>query len=288
MHNTIVKLQFSVLRYYFRFLELISPDYAAAKAYGFMARPRPFKVKPFEQRALDQANISEITFKEYTVKLYRWGSGVTRVLLVHGWEGNAGNFGALVDLLVENGCSVLAFDAPAHGQSSGTVSSMFDFGELVGRLLQEHPIDHVITHSFGTVATVFALWLNRGLAIDKLVLLTAPDRFEDRIDQFLDFIGLSSRTKQALIAIFERETGYQVSDLSVSQASHEIQVNRVLIVHDRDDQVLPIEWSRRIVAQWPKAQLVEIENTGHYRILRDVQTAAAVQEFLFTEEWVAL
>lgn len=277
------KLYFAVLRSYLQCLEFFSPRYAASQAYGLMSRPRRVRIKDFEQAALDRAATSDMEFKGYTVKIYRWGVGDPRVLLVHGWEGNAGNFGALVDLLVAHGCSVLAFDAPAHGQSSGTVSSMFDFGEFVATLLQATRVDHVITHSFGTVATVFALSTNPDLVVDKLVLLTAPDRFEDRIDQFLGFVGLSARTKQPLMDIFEQETGYKVSDLSVSQACKAVRAKNVLILHDRADRVLPIAWSRRVVDQWPQARLVELTGTGHYRILRDAQTAEVVRGFLFGE-----
>ena len=45
MHNTIVKLQFSLLRYYFKLLERISPKLAATKAYSYMSRPPPFQTQ---------------------------------------------------------------------------------------------------------------------------------------------------------------------------------------------------------------------------------------------------
>ena len=40
-------------------------------------------------------------------------------LLVHGWEGRGAQLGSLVGPLVEAGLSVVAFDAPAHGDSPG-------------------------------------------------------------------------------------------------------------------------------------------------------------------------
>nr|MBA3542137.1 hypothetical protein [Deltaproteobacteria bacterium] len=52
------------------------------------------------------------------VAAWRWGHGPT-VLLVHGWEGRGSQLGSFVEPLVAAGLSVVAFDAPAHGDSAG-------------------------------------------------------------------------------------------------------------------------------------------------------------------------
>src|SRR3954471_12912224 len=51
-----------------------------------------------------------------TVAAWKWGQGPT-VLLVHGWEGRGSQLGSFVEPLVAAGLSVVAFDAPGHGDS---------------------------------------------------------------------------------------------------------------------------------------------------------------------------
>jgi alpha-beta hydrolase superfamily lysophospholipase len=61
-----------------------------------------------------------------TIRAWRWGSGPA-VLLVHGWEGRGAQLAAFVDPLVEAGLSVVTFDAPGHGASTGSRSSLPHF-----------------------------------------------------------------------------------------------------------------------------------------------------------------
>ena len=56
------------------------------------------------------------------IAVYAWGNGPT-ILCVHGWGGRATNFAAFIGPMVAAGFRVVAFDAPGHGQSSGTLSS---------------------------------------------------------------------------------------------------------------------------------------------------------------------
>src|ERR1043166_8169499 len=61
---------------------------------------------------------------------WRWGHGPT-VLLVHGWEGRGSQLGAFVEPLVAAGLSVVAFDAPGHGDSPGRRLYLADLADCV-------------------------------------------------------------------------------------------------------------------------------------------------------------
>ena len=53
---------------------------------------------------------------------WRWGErdpAIPTVLLVHGFEGNRAQFGAILEALLARGLSVVALDVPAHGESVG-------------------------------------------------------------------------------------------------------------------------------------------------------------------------
>src|SRR3712207_6641379 len=54
------------------------------------------------------------------VAVWEWGNGPT-VALVHGWGSRAARLAVHVEPLLGAGFSVVAFDAPAHGESEGRV-----------------------------------------------------------------------------------------------------------------------------------------------------------------------
>ena len=60
-----------------------------------------------------------IDVRGHAVTTYEWGTGTRAVLLMHGWKGRASQFATMVRDLVGEGYRVIAFDAPAHGDSAG-------------------------------------------------------------------------------------------------------------------------------------------------------------------------
>ncbi|MEM7134455.1 MAG: alpha/beta hydrolase [Chloroflexota bacterium] len=269
------------IRVTFGLLGFVSPSLAAKRAWNFMCSPRRFPARPIEDEVLERATQSRLTYREGEVQLYSWGSGTKKILLVHGWEGRAGNFAALVDPLLVQDCTLLAFDAPSHGASDQQPTSMFDFADCLAHILSSHDVDVILSHSFGSVATALALSKLAETRVKELVMITTPNRFSDRINQVAEFLGLSLLTKEALIKEIEENTDIEVASLALSERCQELPLEQVLIVHDKADKVTPIAWAREIAAAWDIVTLIEIENTGHYRILIASQTEEAVVNFLF-------
>ena len=60
--------------------------------------------------------------------------------------------------LIKKGYEVLAFDAPAHGESTGKTINAVVYKDLVLIFGSSYgPIDSFVTHSFGGLALVLAL-----------------------------------------------------------------------------------------------------------------------------------
>lgn len=286
MDNLIAQSRLQLIRLYFSLVGAISPRVAAKKAQEMMETPRLSPPKDREHAVLETARRVAYQFRGEHIQGYHWGNpslqeGSRKVVLIHGWEGHAGNFGNLISMLIENDCTVVAVDAPSHGESAQQPASMFDFGTFVAGFLRQQQPDIVITHSFGSVATIMALEENRALEIDKLVMITSPDRFADRIRQVSDMLNLSPRVEQRLTRRIEDEAGYVVDELNVSDYAPRTNVGAALIVHGQKDQLVPIEWSQRIVDKWDKAELIEVADAGHYRILWHEESRRKIEEFLF-------
>ena len=106
------------LRRVFAVLNRTAPSASARLAYALLTRPPRVPERAWEAAIRAQAHTSALPFGTGRLAVYEWGTGPA-VLLVHGWGARATHFGKLVPALVASGRRVVAFDAPAHGRSSG-------------------------------------------------------------------------------------------------------------------------------------------------------------------------
>ncbi len=267
-------------RNWIRRIATLFPSLFINFAYRQLTNPQVYKLRENELKTLAKAEKEQIEFKGFSIQLYHWNRGPNTILLVHGWEGQAGNFSDLVETLLAENYSILAFDGPSHGFSSRGKTSLFEFTDLVAVLIQQYQIRYLVSHSFGGVATTYALSTIPDWEIEKYVLLTTPDKFSERIDAVVEQVGLTEKVKQGLINRIEAEIEQDVASLNVSTFVQQIKVAQALIIHDVNDRVIPIEQSRRVQQNWSNSKLQEVEGTGHFKILRTATVLKTVKEFL--------
>ena len=266
-----------------RFINIASrlfPRTISDFAYKQLTNPQIRKLRENELATLAKAQKEKFDFKGFKIQLYTWKGGNKTVLLIHGWEGQAGNFSDLIDLLLAHNYTVYAFDGPSHGFSTKGSTSLFEFTELVGLLIKRFQVKSLVSHSFGGVATTYALYNNQDIAIDNYVLLTTPDKFSERIDDVSHAVGITLNVKQRLIARLEKETGLPIDTLNVSDFVEQIKVKRAIIFHDKNDKVIPIERAKNVFKNWNNCEFKEVEGTGHFRILRTTEVLEQAVRFL--------
>ena len=258
------------------------PEQFAQLAFQQITNPQVKKLRPHELEVLQRAKQKTIVYKKYRIQTYLWNENATgdEVLLIHGWEGQAGNFADIVEVLVENNCKVYAFDGPSHGFSSKAPTSLFEFTLMAGTMMQDYAVKKVISHSFGSVPVTYSLMANPELRLEKYVLLTTPDKFTERIEQVSSRVGFSDSTKFKLIELIEKETRMKIAELNVSEFVKKIQVDQAMILHDVNDKVIPISQARNVHQNWPNSIFKEITGTGHFRILRDDKVISQLVDFL--------
>ncbi|MGY6562445.1 MAG: alpha/beta fold hydrolase [Luteibaculaceae bacterium] len=258
----------------------LAPSAMTKFALDTMQNPQVRKLRDSENSIVKQAQTEDLDFEGFSIKLYRWGSNGKTVFLVHGWEGQAGNFASLIPKLIEQGFTVLAFDAPAHGFSSSGKTSMFQFTRLTEHLLKRFKPQLLVSHSFGAVALTYVLRNLPELTIDKYLLLTTPDKFTERINDIAQQVGISTKVQQRLIQRFELEAGEDIHALNISDFVEKLSVKKALILQDKKDRVLPVERARNVAKNWPVCELIELENTGHFKILHDKEALSVALDFL--------
>lgn len=258
-----------LLRIYLSVLDLIAPSFAAKKVYNVMSNPRVRKLREFENEILELSHRKTLTFRDFNIQTYTWGDSEDKTaLLVHGWEGQAGNFGGIIPLLLEKGYRVISFDAPSHGYSSKGQTNMFDFIETVSLFLKEHRPNLVLSHSFGSISTAYALGENLDISVDHWFLVTSPFSFEGRLNDIKNLAGVTDRTINQLISQFEADTEMKVAEMNMETYCAKVtNVSRATVIHSIDDQILPIATSRAVHGALAGSEMIELQKLGHYKIL---------------------
>ena len=252
------------------FASSLFPSTFARIAYEKLTHPQVHKLRENEVSTLDKADQEDFDYGDFNIKTYAWNENGSKeaILLIHGWEGQAGNFSDLVEELIKADYRVFSFDGPSHGYSSKGSTSLFEFVELVNILIQKFEVKNLISHSFGGVATNYVLSENQELKIDKYLLFTTPDKFSQRIDFVAESVGVSDKVKRKLIQRLETELKMDISKLNVSDFVKTVNVKEALILHDKNDKILPYEQSLNVHNNWKASQIEAVEGTGHFRILR--------------------
>ena len=148
----------TAFRRFFGFVSRLSPRIGAVPAEILFLSPPAQRRTRAEEAVLAAGKSFRVRTPGGRLAAWSWGSG-PRVLLVHGWGGHAGRLSRFVEPLVAAGFSVVAFDAPAHGDSSGRRSSLPDFVDaILAVAAATGPVTAVIAHSMGARRPAPSRW----------------------------------------------------------------------------------------------------------------------------------
>lgn len=208
------------------------------------------------------------------LRAWRLGEGPA-VLLVHGWGGRADQLAPFVDPLRAAGCAPVLFDAPAHGGSTGRLTSGLGFAEAVAAVAQAVGARAAVGHSLGGLGVAWAL--AGGLALDAAVLVAPPRGPVEFFRRFCDALRLSPDVRDATRARLGRRLGVALEEVDLARRVGE---TPLLVFHDRDDREVPWSDGDAIARAWPRAALISTDGLGHRRILRDEAVTARAASFV--------
>jgi pimeloyl-ACP methyl ester carboxylesterase len=202
-------------------------------------------------------------------------------LILHGFESSAVNFAAYVGPLIKKGYEVLAFDAPAHGYSSGKRITAIIYRDLI-KYIQEHygPVQSYMGHSLGGFVLSLALAEMPHDKDYRGVFIAPSAETSSAITSFFQFMKLNGKVRKEFENLIQNISGHPVSWFSISRALKNIQA-KILWVHDEDDLVTPFNDALKVKAEnYSNVQFVFTRGLGHSRIYRDAEVIRTVAEFL--------
>lgn len=250
----------------------LAPEHVAGKMRRAFMTPRNLPPRQWELPLL--ASAERITLR-FGLSALRWGQGPT-VLLMHGWEGRATQFAALIETLVKAGHTVVSLEGPAHGCSPGQQAHVVLFARaLLEAAAELPPLRAVIGHSMGGASVLLALQM--GLRAEAAVSIAAPAQLLGVLRGFARHLGLPARARAAFIRKVEQDVGMQINRLDVSGYQLELPG---LVVHAADDALVPAGEAEIIHKAWFDSRLLRLEEGGHQRVLADPRVSEAVLELL--------
>ena len=263
-----------------KLLEVTSSKLAMKFASKLFTSPIKYKL-PKREIEMDKNSLQQniiITNIGKEIVVYSYGKSDKKVLLVHGWSGRGTQLVKIADEMLKLGYTTISFDAPAHGKSPGKTSNMTEFIASILELEKKFgPFEFAIGHSLGGMSILNSI--KRGLKVKKAVIIGSGDIVEDIMDDFVEKLGMNIAISKKMKANFEKKIGETMDSFSAYVAAREVSIP-VLVLHDKDDEDVPVKAAYHINENLKESELVITEGLGHRKILGDAKVIKKITDFL--------
>ncbi len=209
---------------------------------------------------------------------YIWQGNETKILLVHGWESNSARWEKILPYLKKSGSTIIAIDAPAHGQSSGKEFNIPRYAESINKAVKKYSPSIIIGHSIGGAACVYHQYLNPETSIEKMVILGAPSDLKTLIDNYIQMLSINRKMFTLLEKRYLENFNLKLEDFSGGAFAKHIQIEGI-IAHDTTDSVVAFEEGQKIANSWKKGKFITTKDLGHS--MHDDKLYQEIYRFLF-------
>jgi pimeloyl-ACP methyl ester carboxylesterase len=279
-----VRLFLNAAKITFRVTGWVSPKLAGVLALRLFMTPPKFPIPRRELKIRKSAHLTLHEIHGEQIAVRTWGEGPS-VLLCHGWGGRGTQFFALIEALVAAGYRAVAFDAPAHGDSSGKRTNMLMATQTIAGIVErEAPISAVIGHSFGCGTALLAIDRYR-IPSDKVILFSCFTNTLWITQQFAAAFSISEPVIEAMrLEARRRFAGHFDKPWDWLELSPVNTIKKVtgdlLLIHDRHDTEVPYQHALKLKETAPEVRLLTTERLGHKKILMSKQCIDACIEHI--------
>lgn len=260
--------------------EVVSPDLTAKLAIEMLFRTR-LKKTNIKHKAFWETGKALVMPSGCEAKIFGHGDKV--IWVVHGWQSHSSRFRNIIQLGVEQGYSVVAWNGPGHGRSQGNRTNLAHFSRKLHLDLASFNkrISFLIGHSFGAAASAYVS--SMGAQVENLILIASPSNAERVFERFWDFIGLQTKAR----IIFKEKTQLEMQ-ASLKEMSLELFASQlsqhILLLHDKEDRMIPYSDATRVASLNPKVKLHTTDGLGHYKLVGSSETLDQIRAFMRERE----
>ncbi len=279
-------IQRIVLTYYrikLRVLELMFPSKAAKAAFELFCTPYSKRKVYEEPLVFKQAEKISFAFQNHKIHGFRWHSEIQngrKILICHGFDSNSYKFAGYIDPLLNNGFEVFAFDAPAHGLSTGKTITAIIYSDMILKVNAEYgPFYGIIAHSFGGIAVALVIEKLKNNILKKLVLIAPATETTRSLNDFCKYLSISEKLKEGLEKLIVQIGGQPSSWYSVARVIQSI-TTPTLWLHDKGDRITPYEDMHFLTElNLPSVKFIITEGLGH-SLYREDNIAKQIIDFI--------
>jgi pimeloyl-ACP methyl ester carboxylesterase len=275
------KIAIGYLRARLNMVAVVSPAKAAGLAFKLFGTPQ-YKSKKTAPDIF-KTSVRQV-FKLHGKKVtgFRFNHPQPKKLLIlHGFESSCYNFDHFINPAIKQGYEVLAFDAPAHGQSEGKTLSLPVYIDMIRKIVELYgPVNAFIGHSFGGLAIAHYLETVKHDHHTKVVLIAPATETTTAIDSFFRFLQLNDAVRMEFENLIYERSGERPVHFSIKRSMKNIKAS-VLWIHDEDDMVTPLNDLMPLMEKkLPNIEFMITNGLGHRRIYRDMEVKKKVFSFL--------
>jgi pimeloyl-ACP methyl ester carboxylesterase len=275
------KLGLAYYRANLQLLSMVSPKKAAKKAFKVFSTPfnrSTSKPAPI----FEDGELLSFRLENILISGFRWNHPARKkVLIVHGFESSSKNFHQYISELIKLDFEVLAFDAPAHGQSGGKRIILPDYVNTIHTAIERFgPVDCYIAHSFGGLALMHALETIPDAEISKVALIAPATETTSAVDRFFRIFNLNQSVRVHFDELVIKRGGADIAHYSIRRAINHTKAS-ILWIHDDTDKVTPLEDALKVQDDGHgHLEFIKTTGLGHRRIYKDEAVIKKVIEFL--------
>lgn len=274
------KIKILALRIKILSANLLNKNVAAAKAFEIFCTP--FLSKPYTLDAFSTPPIVEkIVFENSFIQTYRFNINATKKLLIaHGFNSAAYKFDPIITQFIKEGYNITCFDAPAHGNSGGTLLQTEIYKKAIETIEDKFGHHDVyLGHSMGGLALSMYLSLNNTNTSKKLILIAPASNTKQIITDFAKRLKLSQQILNNIFNYIQSFSGKSIDHFHIKNNLPQNNCN-ILWIHDYDDKITPINDVLNIQKNQP--DFIEFHLThhlGHNKIYRDEKVMQKILNF---------
>ena len=277
------KIALFFIKLYFKIISFFNLELAAKQAILLFQKPNRRDFKENEIDFFKKAKHFIVSYNDEDLDAYEIGSEHKKmILLVHGWSSNLGRLSEIAFELEKKGYRVVGLNFPAHGNSKLKQTNIIFCKEALKNLIHQLNISEpfsVVSHSFGSGVSAFAL-ADLGLKVNKLVFLTSANKVLDIFLNYKKMVGLTDKTYNLVVKKMQEKAQIDLEEMNVDEILKRVDFEKLLVIHDKYDSMLPYRYATELVANVRNAELMTIENKGHSGMLFDKAVIEKVVEFI--------
>jgi pimeloyl-ACP methyl ester carboxylesterase len=276
-----MKLAFKVVLLKGKLLQTLSLKLGTAHAIKLFRSPIKFTTPKRELPMQTSSRKEMIKIKELKkeIMVYHYVASDRKVLLIHGWSGRGTQLFKIADMLLEMGYSTISFDAPAHGQSTGSETMMNEFVICIRVLSEKYgPFEYGIGHSLGGMALLNAI--NRGVPFKKAVCIGSGNSIFEIMKDFVKKLEMKPIIAQRMKEHYDELFGVDLETFSSYNVAKTIEIP-VLIVHDTEDKDVSVQCAYDINHHLKNGKLMITSGLGHTKVLGDAMVIENIRNFIY-------